>query len=280
MPDEQSLQEKELQAAMWYVTHKSILRRVIIGLIIAVDAALLLYSLFGVGKDVFSIPDRRKQEFELLRAALPQGMGSASAGPQDLQLGGVELLQAGEVTDVLARVKNPNPQWYVRFEYVIGLGDAVERSTDGFLLPGEERPIVRTLRGATGTVVFNIENVSWRRINTHDIPDFETFRKEHLDFEVKDPEFLPSVVEGKGTVSRARFTLINKTAYSYFAPKFLVLLYRGSKLVGIQSAVADRFKTGETRPVEVSWFDRIGAVSNIEVVPEIDILDQNSYMQQ
>ena len=33
-------------------------------------------------------------------------------------------------------------------------------------------------------------------------------------------------------------------------------------------------KSGETRAVEVSWIDGLGAVSNIEVIPEIDILNQ------
>ena len=170
--------------------------------------------------------------------------------------------------------------WSVRFDYTIGIGQEVERFPDGFLLPGEERPLARTIRGApAGTAVFNIDAVSWRRVSRREIPDFAVWRNEHLNFEVTNAEFLPAIIQGKGSVSRARFTIANQTAYGYVAPKFLVLLYRGTRLAGIQSTILDQFKSGETRAVEVSWIDGLGAVSNIEVIPEIDILNPEVYLK-
>lgn len=279
MNEDRNLANAQLEAAIWYVKHKLILRRIVIGLIVAVDAALMLYAGFGVGRDLFHFGTRREQEFELLKTAVPVSTAAQTSGPADLQLRGVELLRIGEVTDIIARVQNPNLQWYVRFQYTMGLGDETETFDDGFLLPGQEGTLLRSLRGASGTVVFNVESVSWRRVNRHEIPDFEVWRAERINFEVSKAQFSPAAVEGKGSVSRAQFIIKNKSAYSYVAPRFLILLYRGSRLAAIQSTVIDRFRTGEEREVAVSWFDRVGAVSNIEVVPVIDIMDEGVYMK-
>lgn len=278
MANEGNIAETQLEAAVWYVKHRTLLRVIVLVLIVGVDAVLVLYSVFGVGRDLLSFGKRKEQEFELLRSAVPLAAAS-QAKTLDLQLRGVELLRIGEVTDVVARVQNPNADWYVRFSYVIGLGETTERFDDGFLFPGEEGIFVKSLRGATGTVVFNIENVTWRRINSRDIPDFAAWRDERLNFEVRNPKFTPAVLDGKGEVSRATFTLINHTGYGYKSAKFLVLLYRGSRLLAVQQTHLDLFGAGEQRDVTLSWFDRVGAVSNIEVVPAIDIMDQEVYLQ-
>lgn len=280
MANDEQLQSQQLEAAIWYVKHKARLRKILLGSMLVLDIVTVAYAFFGAGRDLVFLPLRRAQDLELLRINLPQTVSQGASRPLDLQLGGVEFLQSGQVTDVLARVRNPNSQWYVRFSYTLGIGDRVEHATDGFLLPGEERPVFRSFRGVGGgTVVFNLENIEWRRVNPREIPDFAEFKNEHLNFKIKDVQFLPSVIEGQGRVSRATFTIVNKTAYNYGEPKFLVLLYRGSRLIGIQSAVLERFTSGQSRNVEVSWFDGIGAVSHVEVAPEIDIMNPDVYMK-
>ncbi len=277
MGNDQNISEKQIEAAIWYVKHRGLLRKIGLTALIGFDAIVLVYVLFAVGRDVFSIPFRSVQDSELVSSSVPPG-AALTARPSDIQLGGVELLQVGEVTDVVARVRNPNAQWYVRFSYTIGIGDKTKRVTDGFLLPDEERPLVYSVRGAGGgNPVFTIDDIKWRRVDSHAISDATQFKSEHLNFEVKDMKFLPGIVEGRGSLSRAQFTLVNKTAYSYVEAKFLVLLYRGAARIGIQSVTVERLDSGQTRKVEVSWTDHIGAVSNVEVVPEIDIFNPEVY---
>ena len=249
MTDEQNTSERQIQAAMWYVKHKELLRKLGFGALIVLDVIFVAYVIYAVGRDLVSSPQRRAQEAALVQSGLP---GTPAERPLDLQLSGVDFLKTGDVTDIIASVRNPNEKWYVKFDYTLGIGDNTEKRTDGFLLPGSERPFFRSVRGApSGTPVFNVDNISWKRISPHDIPDYGAFRDEHLNFEIKSAQFLPAVVEGKGSASRAKFTIVNNTAYSYFAPTFVVSLYRGSTLTGIQSTVVDQFKTGETRAVEL-----------------------------
>ncbi len=280
MPDSLDLSEKQIEAAIWYVKHKAVLRKTALGIILALDGALLLYSGFGVGREFLFSGARKQQELELLTSNISSGTLRAGNRPVDLRLGGVELLRSGVVTDVVARVQNPNPQWYAKFSYTIGIGDQTLRREDGFLLPLEERPFVHTIRQAgSGTMVFNIENVSWRRIDPKTIPDVSAWRKERLNFEVKNQKFTPAVVEGKGSISRATFSLFNNTAFGYASANFIVLLFQGSQLQGVQGLTVDQFHSGETRDLELSWVDRVGAISNIEVVPAIDIMDKGVYIK-
>ena len=280
MPDDEQLSEQQLEAAIWYVKHRALLRKLVLGVILALDATLVLYSGFGAFREFLFSNKRVAQELELLKTNIPGEATRLANRPVDLQLGGIELLRSGEVTDVLARVQNPNPEWYAQFSYTIGIGDQIERVENGFLLPQEERPFVRTIRRAgAGTLVFNIENLSWRRINPKEISDVAQWRQERLNFEVKNPKFVPAVVEGKGSVSRATFSLTNSTAFGYVSANFLVLLFQGSRLQGVQGVTVDEFKSGETRELELTWVDRVGAISNIEVVPAIDLMNPEVYLK-
>lgn len=272
------LTDQGITTAIWYVRHRGFLRKVVLGVIILLDGVLVIYAVFGFGRDLFGTSELRRQQQDLLRAQLPAGISAKGPLVEDLQLRGVELIRIGEVTDVIARIQNPNADWYARFSYAIGLGETVEQFEDGFILPQQEGIFVQTIRAGKGTVVFNIGAVSWRRINPRDIPDFANWRDERLNFTVKDTEF-SQLAEGRGTISRVKFKILNAGAYSFAAPKFLALLYRGSRLVAIQSTVLDRFLSGQEREVTLSWFERIGAVSNIEVVPAIDIMDPEVYIK-
>jgi len=275
MDTNNQLSDKELEAGIWYVVHRRLLRRIGIIAFIVFDCLLVAFVLWRVGRDLWALPDRPRQAQELVNS----GVRQENERPQDLVLGGVESLQRGEVVDVITHVRNPNANWYVHFSYTIGIGDKVTEVSDGFLLPGEERIFHSTVRGGRGSLVFTIGAPSWKRIDLHEIPDLAAWQSTRLNFQVKNATFLPSVVETtKGTIARATVILKNNTAYSYVEPKFLVLLYRSGRLAGIAEVVIENFKTGETRTSEVSWFDSIGAVSNVEVVPVIDILDPTVYL--
>ena len=213
MSSDPEIAERQIEAAIWYVKHKARLRKIFLGTMLAFDILVGGYVLLRVGQDLVSLPIRRAQDAELLQNNFPQRVSDSTAHPMDLQLGGVEFLQSGQVKDVFARVHNPNLQWSVHFSYTLGMGEQVAQAVDGFLLPGEERPLFHSFRGSGGgATVFTIDKVQWRRINAHEIPDFAQFRQEHLNFETKEVQFLPAVVEGQGRVSRATFSITNKTA--------------------------------------------------------------------
>lgn len=273
------LGEGQLKAALFVVKHKLLLRKVLMGLLIGVDVIMLGYAITGITSDIWGIPRRRRMDFELVHPQVGWEMFRQQSKPRDLEFGGLTVLTVGDASDVVMRLRNPNAQWEAKFKYVVGLGETVEGPRDGFLLPGEERPLFATIRGGRGAPVFNVTEVRWSRVPRKEIPDFAAYREARINFKVENAQFLPSVVEGRGALSRARFAIINNTAFSYFEPRFIVLLQRGSQLVGIQSVVVEKFRAGERREVEASWFDRIGAVSNIEVVPEIDILNTEVYMR-
>ena len=273
--------DRQLESAIWYVKHKLILRKIVVGLIVAVDAALLGLAFKGIGLEFLGFEKRQTQEYDLLRTAIPEYAARQASRPADLELGGIELIRVGGAVDVAVRVRNPNADWYAKFEYAIGVGDKVEKASDGFLLPAEERLFTRSILGASaGTTVFNIENISWRRVRKSEVGgDFAKWRDERLNFTVSDTRFSSAVVQGKGELSRVYFSIKNETAFGYREPTFLILLYRGSRLVGVQNVVLEKLASGQTREVEASWVDRVGSVTNIEVAPVIDIMDEAVYLK-
>ena len=273
------LADRQLTAALWFVNHRIVLRRILIITLIVIAAAFWGYVIFAVARDIFQLQTRRASELELLGSGASISDHVQAAAPQEIGLAGVETLVSGEVTDVIVRLQNLNPVWRARFRYTIGMGGENLVARDGFLLPGEERLFFNSFRGGRGTPDFRLEQVAWFRVAARQTPDIAAFTEERLRFDVQNTAFVSAQSGDRGAVDRAKFSITNKTAYGFFEPKFLVLLYRGERLVGVQSTVLDQFKSGATREVEVSWFDRVGAVSRVEVIPEIDIFDPSVYMR-
>lgn len=276
MDGDHEITERQIETAIWYVKHKALLRQGGLVLALAVDVILGSYVLWNIGRDFIAGPSRTNQEIAL-SDTLPISGGKH---PLDLELGGVEIVNDGAVMDLVARVHNPNLRWLARFEYVIGIGEKIETQA-GFLLPGESRPFIYTLRGASsGLPIFRIGNLSWKQLRAQDIPDATAWISERMNFKVLKTEFTPAIIQGGGqSLSRAKVTIANKSGYGFIEPKFIILLYRGENLVGVQSAVLERFAPATERELEVSWVDHLGAVSNIEVVPEVDLFDGTVYLK-
>ncbi len=275
------LREQGLTAALWFVNHRIVLRKILIIALAAVCAGFWGYAIFGIARDIFQISSRRASEQELLNSGAALSGHAKASAPEQIALEGVETLSSGEVTDVIVRLRNTNANWHAKFRYTLAMGAEHSVHGDGFLLPGEERIFFNSFRGGgISAPDFRIGNVSWSRIDSRTAPDLAAFTAEHLNFDVQNPVFVPAqMTAGKIGADRATFTITNKTAYGFYQPKFLVLLYRGERVVGVQSTVLDNFKSGETRNVEVSWFDRVGAVSRVEAAPEIDIFDAEAYLR-
>ena len=269
--------------SLWWVEHRAFLRRLGYGVFIAVDAIVLLFALFHL-MDAFALS--YDQEQRVVYEMVVQGQSDLRSytlanKADDLERSEVRVISIGsDRYDLYATLLNPNDDWWAEFTCMFNTDLGATESVSGFILPGEEKPIVKFAYESTipvTTAELTIGEITWHRVDHHLIPDYETFASEHLNLIVENAQFTKEVNANNDAYGRSSFTVTNKTAYSYYEPTFYVLLKRGSSVVGVNRATLSELESGESKDVVLNWFGTLPSVSEVEIVLELNVFDLSIY---
>ena len=278
---EGQLTEEQLNRGFWWVTHKVQVRKYFSIALGVVAFVLVAYALYGFGDWFFgSGVVERAQTAEMSQPTIDYTAFRDATKPHDVRSEGTIVLPAGEKKyDVIALTTNPNPQWWVEFEY--RFGDTIP-AKKGFLLPGESRYLTALGVGSDArpsTADLKLENVMWHRVNLHRTqPDMATWENARLNFHVTNAQFTPPASTDPVPVWRATFTVNNDTGFGYFNVGFIVTLLSGSRVVGVNQVVITDLRPGDKRDVDASWFSDIPTVTKVEVKPVLNIFDDHVFI--
>jgi len=248
------------------------------------DVALLVVFVIVVPVYIISgsFTDVRMAASILANSANTHALVLAQA-PESLNVE-TALSLTGDVgtTDFVADATNPNANWYVTFSYAFTYDGGETLPMLSFLNPGESRPLTflhEKTDGLARNAQVVIRDISWYRVDRHVIADVATFLTDRNDFPISNIVSASDIIVGKNTVARTDFTVQNLTAYSYWSPKYIILLVRGGNTVAAQEATVTSFLAGETRNVSVRWFQPIPAGASVKIVPAINFFDDSVYMK-
>lgn len=232
------------------------------------------------------------QARQLMIVTLPRDLVNFSGlrqhnEPSPVSISQIAVIPAGQGRyDLVATVKNSNEKWAVySFTYHFSGSNLVTEKKKGFILPGEEKFLVDLgveSKSRPVNLNLNITGLEWRRIDAHEIANYNNFYNERLGFKIDNIKFYPAATSGLGDklpVSAATFDVYNATAYNYWQVGFYVALYRGGSLTAINYITASQFRSGDKASLEVRWFEPISSVSQIVVEPEVNILNPAVYME-
>jgi hypothetical protein len=281
-------EEKEFKRfyrlSLWWVEHRALLRRIGLGSFIAFDAVLLLFGGWHL-MDAFAVSYGAEENAVLRMVAYGQEDLHAytkAKGAQPLELDDTRVISIGTSRyDLYTTLMNPNEDWWAEFTYHFDLpGDEDTDSEKGFILPSQQKPVAE-FAIESGSPISDaqlvIEHVAWHRVNRHLIPDYTTWADDHLNLLVEDAQFEKETRFDGETYGRTTFTIKNDTAYSYYDIGLYVLLLRGSAVVGVNRTTLSTLVTGEETLVTVNWFGTLPSVSQVEVIPELNIFDLSVY---
>ena len=279
----EDLSEKQLKWGYWFVTHKVLLRRILIVVLILADAAMVGFAGYGLVMDYLGAPAREQMMASLAKNFLnPLEHEAQSAKP--ITVSNPQVLVSGGKYDFVAQASNPNKDFVAHFSYRFVAGSFATDYKPGFILPGEQKFIaelsVASASRPSGATL-EIDDVAWKRVDKHEIPVWKSYAFEHLNMPVTDIAYTPGIeiVPGKSEIGRTSFTLTNSTGYGYYGLHILVLMYRGPALAAVNATVFPTIGPGESKSGEVTWYEDYGAISQIKVVPEIDITDPSVYLR-
>ncbi|NUM25445.1 MAG: hypothetical protein HUU49_02340 [Candidatus Buchananbacteria bacterium] len=271
----------KIKLSYWYVSHKIRLRQALIVLLMLLSVLLYGYSLYKVLM-ILVVEDKNfKQDLSVLSLNLIDYSYFRQANkPLDIQILSFDALGGREGRyDFVAQVQNPNEDWVaaeVDFQLLSGTNVVAEKSS--FIYPQEIKYLAFFGEEvSTGfTPVIKINRIKWRRFN-----NFAAYGEPRLRFTISDINFKPassSGIRGELPVSTLSFQIKNDTAFSYWNVGLYMALVNGNRPIAANFIKLDQFYSGESRTVDIRWYESLGSAGKVEVKPEVDILNSDSYM--
>lgn len=271
----------QLKVSYWYVSHKRQVRTALIGAMISFCFALWVFVIYQLG--VFFVV-QGPAELQQLQALTVQNTNyaaiRATQKPAPLQIISVDAINAGGGSfHFVARITNPNNNFVVRSgiaELLVG-GTVVDQQ-EFFVLPGEEKIIVffEQDQASAGATV-SLSQIDWDRA----AKDYQEFSQARLQFEISNVDFKTSVesgIRGELPVSILTFDITNRSAFSYWRVGLYAALRSQNRVGAINFNSVEQLESGETQTVEMRWFEPVPPINQVEILPEVDILDADVYM--
>ncbi len=280
-------EEKEFKRfyrlSVWWVTHRALLKRIGFALFIAVDAALLLFGGWHL-LDAFAVSYGVEQNAVMRMVALGQSdlhAYTAANAAVDLEVGDGRVISIGGGRyDLYATLANQNEDWWAEFTYAFSIGGEQTESREGFILPTQEKPVAELAVESASPIPsasLVLQDVRWHRVDAHGIPDYATWADDRLNLTISASSFEKETRFDGEVFGRTAFTIENDTAYSYYDVGLFVLLLRGSSVVGVNRTTLSALESGVETEVTVNWFGTLPSVSQVQVIPELNIFDLEVY---
>ncbi|EKE01823.1 MAG: hypothetical protein ACD_21C00042G0002 [uncultured bacterium] len=276
-----NLSEKELKYSYWYVTHRVFLRKLGILILAVAVGALLIYGVVLISGyyindtgDTKALADRLSQDkFNLALLA-------ESNKPKELVVGETQVLRGNKGNvDFVTKVLNPNVQWAVEsidYYYING-----EEKTDietSYVLPEQTKYLLH-FNYPSISIGFSprlvVEKVNWKKV-----VDFAAMQEKFVDFDVQNVTLTtlikPTAIE-PDSITNISFDVFNKSAYSFWEPRFIVLFERGGQLIAVAETQLSSLASNEKKTESLNLFQTLPAATTTTIIPDINILDPNVF---
>ncbi len=186
--------------------------------------------------------------------------------------------------DFLTLIKNSNKDFYLEFDYAFFVnGKQLATATD-FIYPSQDKYIV--FLGAESSqrptkVEAKILVTKWKRINKHEIPDWESYYKKRFDFNVENIKFTPGSktnLSEKQELSTLSFEIVNNSPYSYVQGDATILLYAQNDVVSVNKYVISMFQSDTRQNIDITWPHSVKQnINKVDVFPSVDITKEENY---
>lgn len=284
--DQGGLTVRKLDVGLWYLEHKNLLRKILIGFLIFISAVSWPYVIYGFANYLSrGMAEDKALADDIVNSGRIDHDTIIGLSPKDLSFGSISMLPAGNNKyDFFARIQNPNERHGAEFVYYFSDGNKNSESLSGFILPGETKYLLslgNEFERRPASSQLKIDGLKWITIDRHQISDWSEYGSRRMDIAISDTKFTPAGQSGlsdKISLNSLEFNALNNTVFNYWNVDFIVLLYGGSNIVGINKYSLDEFMSGQSRRASMNLPGELSHVSKIEVFPEINILRDDIYI--
>ncbi|HUT22122.1 MAG TPA: hypothetical protein VMX18_01795 [Candidatus Bipolaricaulota bacterium] len=271
--------DSRLQFGYWWVGNKSTVKNIALIFFLTVAGAFLLYGMWGVLDYYVLSHSANKRLYQPRAVSLNWNYIDQISTPSGIEIDDVKVLKAKDNYDLLSKVSNLNDNWYVReLRYHFVFGNENTETKTAFVLPGSVTYIaeLNQSRPASGLAAeLVIDSLKWKKE-----PNFQLLQDELLRFDVTDVEYVPSGqsgIEGSQPINQVKFKIKNSSPQNYWDVDLIILLYGGTQLRAINTFHLDSLDSLEQRDITINWPGILPAVNKVSVIPQLDILNPDSF---
>lgn len=186
--------------------------------------------------------------------------------------------------DFVVKVKNPNNNFFANINYCFFDGDKQLACSGSTIFPETAKHLIvlsTKLESRPINLRFVIRSSNWERVDIRKFPDWKGYYSERINFLVSDTKFesLAPIELSSKSINNISFSIKNNTPYNYReVPLNIILSSRGS-IVGVNKYTVTNFMSMEEKRVELSWSNSLSTVDTIEVIPDLNILNEDNYIK-
>ncbi len=266
--------------SLWFLKNR---RKLFIGTVLflfILSVVLFLFSFYNIYDYIRGINKENKDLEELTNIGVTLNPSRTAI---ELEYNGIQYFSHDGKYDFLAKVKNPNPNFFSNIIYCFYDGE-VELACGGSLIyPNENKYVMIlsvSLKNRPDNLSFSIKNTSWERVDVKKYPDWNAYYSERNNFMIADSVFKADKIDGSsGYVNNVSFSIKNNTPYNYWEVPLSIILFKNNNVVGINKYTISEFMSFDQKKVNLSWINSIKSVSDILVIPDFNILDEDNYIK-
>lgn len=272
--DPTGLAAKNLNYGLWLANNRSLLYKILIIILVSISSGFILYAgynyfyFFTFGAEQAAILNQDTSGVNLADYRLQNN-------PLDLQLGSAKVISSNVGSDFIANIKNPNEKQFASFDFCFISGEN-KICGSSFILPNEEKDVLvinNPIKLATGQVKIELSNIRWQKLKAGEIPDWNVFKKDHLNLSISEPKF--STYDNG--VSHLEFTIDNQSAYGYFEVPLNIIDSRGNEIVAINRYILKDLSSREKKTITLSWPEASNLGGSIKIIPDLNLVDTSIY---
>ncbi|HMB65686.1 MAG TPA: hypothetical protein VKO42_02310 [Patescibacteria group bacterium] len=275
---------KKLQRSLWLFEHKSHLKQAIIIILFIICLSTWGYTLYYATMYLAVGMERDAQNMQALTTnLLPGHEYTLKIAPKPLKTSRVRTFKNQDALDIFTEVRNPSPWHYAYFDYCFSSQEKKLKCERDFIHPNDSKYIFnlnQKLDSSHSHIKFTIKNTEWHKIDRHEVPQWQKYRDNRLNIKFQDINFTPartSNLSEKIEVATLAFTAFNDTSYNYYEAPLKIFLYKGNRIIAVNKYTLTNFLSQEKVPVEMSWPNLNQTVSEVEIVPDLNIFNKDNY---
>jgi len=277
------MSNRQLRFSGWYVRHKSQFRQLGKAALFVFALVTMSYALYGWSMYLLI---GYKQDKTIFQNLISQFSNYDNLKPlyeaQPLDFSATKIFPSSDGQyDFVTEVRNTNSRQVAVISFSYTLGENLTKPQDTIVLPGQTTLLV-AFGQETGSypagVRLNVLHIAWHRINPHQVFNVSEYISDRLLFTIANFSFSRATARSDVPSHRLTFDITNESAYSYWQPKFIVKLLASDQLVGVLPLTIDRFKSTKTYSLELRSLAPDLIVSQIVLVPLIDVFDEREFI--
>lgn len=281
--DTEGLTTRQLNVGLWYIKNRKTFFIILVIVLGLTAFATVGYSLYQFSSYIFVGVDQDRQTYLDLTSSTSLITNKINVG-NNVSYSDARLLPGKDNTyDLVAAITNSNPMVLVKLRYAFDVGGQTVGETEDFVLPGDTKYFMalnQDVPNASTSLI--IQNTSFIRLDRHKISDWDKYRSERLNFVITDAHFKTSTESGlseKINLGQLDFKITNNTAFGYKTVPLAILLKSQGNIVAVNRYIINNFKSGEQKTVQMSWPGRLPNVTQVEILPDINITDDSVFLK-